>query len=199
MVHPGNYGAIAQVHLLQTDNNVQPVMGRVHMVKPHVGYSDKHFMFDVEGDINEGQKSVVERSKRGPFRDQGGRSTIMDRSAHIVYRKRDGIFEITVRRGVINGELQQMLSKLSMHRMHQGGSRVIIIKGSRRYRLGLLSELDLRHLLDLVAECVSQYGNCGVEIVEERAGSGPLYKANVHRAHFKSRTRKKKKKASGRR
>ena len=186
------YNNIAQVHLLQTDNNVQPVMGAVHLVKPHAGYSDKHFMFDVEGDINEGQKTIVERSKRGPFRDQSGSSTIMDRSAHVVYRKRSGIFEITVRRGVLNGELQQMLSKLSMHRMHQGGSRVTLVKGGRRYRLGLLTDLDLRHLLDLVAECVSQYGNCGVEVVEEKPGSGPLYRGNIHRANFKSNSRKKK-------
>merc|ERR1712091_329657 len=121
---------VSAMHLLQTDHNVQPVMGRVHLVKPDFGYSDNHFMHDVEGDINEGQKAIVERGRRGPFRDQTGASTIMDRSAHIMYRKRDGVFEITVRRGVLETELQQMLSKLSMHRTHQGGSRVTIIKGS---------------------------------------------------------------------
>ena len=187
--HPTMYQNLSQVHLLQTDNNVQPVMGAVHMVKPAANFSDKHFMFDVEGDINEGQKNIGERSRRGPFRDQSGSSTIMDRSAHVVYRKRNGAFEITVRRGVINGELQQMLSKLSKHRMHQGGSRVVIIKGGRRYKLGLLTEIDLRYLLDLVSECVSQYGNCGLEITEERAGSGPLYKGQMHRARFKSASR----------
>ena len=191
-VHPANYNRVAHVHLLQTDNNVQPVMGRVHMVKPDRNFSDKHFMFDVEGDINEGQKSIVERSKRGPFRNQGGRSTIMDRSRHVVYRKRSGVFEITIRRGVLNGELDQMLSKLSMHRTHQHGSRVTIVKGSRRYRLGFLTDLDLRHLLDLVSECVSQYGNCGIEIVETKPGSGPLYNGSMHRAGFKARTRRKK-------
>jgi hypothetical protein len=190
VLHPVNYHTVAAMHLLQTDNNVQPVMGRVHMVKPDAGFSDKHFMFDVDGDINEGQRSVVERSKKGPFRDQDGRSTVMDRSAHIVYRKRDGIFEVTVRRGVLDGELQQMISKLSMHRMHQGGSRVTIIKGGRRYRLGLLTDLDLDHLIDLVAECVTQYGNCGLEIVEQRAGSGPLYHGNLHKAEFKSKSRR---------
>jgi len=190
VVHPTMYQNLSQVHLLQTDNNVQPVMGAVHMVKPAANYSDKHFMFDVEGDINEGQKSIVERSRRGPFRDQGGSSTIMDRSAHIVYRKRNGAFEITVRRGVINGELQQMLSKLSMQRMQVGGSRVVIVKGGRRYKLGLLSEIDLRYLLDLVNECVAQYGNCGLEITEESAGRGPLYKGHMHKARFKSDSRR---------
>ena len=40
-------------HLLQTDNNVAPVMGRVHLVRPEANYSDKHFMVDMHGDINE--------------------------------------------------------------------------------------------------------------------------------------------------
>ena len=190
VLHPTMYNNLAQVHLLQTDNNVQPVMGRVHMVKPEANFSDKHFMLDVDGDINEGEKTMVERSRRGPFREQKGASTIMDRSAHVMYRKRGGAFEITVRRGGINGELQQMLSKLSTHRMQTGGSRVVIIKGGRRYKLGLLTEIDLRYLIDLVSECVAQYGNCGLEITEEVAGRGPLYKKHVHSARFKSDSRR---------
>ncbi|MEO2151510.1 MAG: hypothetical protein ABGW50_02515, partial [Thermococcus sp.] len=95
VVHQNNYEALNGVHLLQTDNDVQPVMGAVHIVQPAEYFSDKHFLFDVEGDINEGQKVLVERSKRGPFRAQIGRSTVMDRSAHVTYRKRAGAFEIT--------------------------------------------------------------------------------------------------------
>ena len=183
---------VSAMHLLQTDHNVAPVMGRVHLVKPDFGYSDKHFMHDIEGDVNEGQKAVLERSKRGPFRDQGGRSTIMDRSRHIMYRKRSGVFEITVRNGVTNSELDEMISKLSKHRTMQGGSRVTIIKGSRRYRMGDLTDLDLEQLKGTVAECVDQYGICGLEIVEQVPGSGPLYKDNMHTPHYKARTRRKK-------
>ena len=191
VARPADRNVVA-MHLLQTDHNVQPVMGRVHLVKPDFGYSDRHFMHDVEGDINEGQKAIVERGRRGPFRDQTGASTIMDRSAHIMYRKRDGVFEITVRRGVLETELQQMLSKLSMHRTHQGGSRVTIIKGSRRYRMGDLAQINLSNLKDMVAECVDQYGVCGLEVVEQVPGSGPLYKDGMHSASFKARTRRKK-------
>jgi len=185
-LHPMSYGNLTQMHLLQTDNNVAPIMGRVHMVRPDREYAEDHFMHDVEGDINEGQKTLVERSKRGPFRNQSGRSTIMDRSRHIVYRKRRGVFEITIRRGVIDSELNQMISKLRMHRTHQHGSRITIVKGSRRYRLGFLTDVDLRHLLDLVAECINQYGNCGIEIVETRPSSGPLYKDSMHMPSFKA-------------
>ena len=186
-----NYELINNVHLLQTDNNVQPVMGAVHMVKPAADFSDKHFMIDMNGDINEGQRTLVERSRRGPFRDQSGRSTVMDSSAHVVYRKRAGAFEITVKRGAISQEFQQLLSKLSLHRMSAFGSLVTIIKGSRRYRLGKLSEINLKYLQELIEECVMQYGTCGIEVTETKAGVGALYGAGAHKARFKSDARRK--------
>ena len=33
MIQQQNYEALNGVHLMQTDNNVQPVMGAVHMVR----------------------------------------------------------------------------------------------------------------------------------------------------------------------
>ena len=69
-----NYVALNQVYLLQTDNDVQPVMGAVHMVSAAPYFHDKHFMFDIEGDINEGQRVMKERARRGPFKSQSGRS-----------------------------------------------------------------------------------------------------------------------------
>jgi hypothetical protein len=179
------------IHLLQTDNNVQPVMGAVHMVKPAADFSDKHFMLDMNGDINEGHRTLVERSKRGPFRAQRGRSTVMDSSAHVVYRKRAGAFEITVKRGAVAQEFQQLLTKLSMHRMSTSDSLVTIIKGSRRYRLGKLSEINLKYLQEMIEECVLQYGTCGLEITEPHAGTGALYGSGVHKARFKSNARRK--------
>ena len=190
VVHRENYEALNGVHLLQTDNNVQPTMGAVHIVHPASYYNDKHFMLDIEGDINEGQKVLVKRSKRGPFKDQSGRSTVMDRSAHVTYRKRAGAFEITIRRGVISSELQQMVSKLNMHRMSIHGSHVVIIKGTKRYRLGPLGDINMKYLLDLVGECVQQYGSCGLEITEAQAGTGALYKGGAYSARFKSNARK---------
>ena len=77
-----------------------------------------------------------------------------------------------------------------MHRMSIHGSRVVLIKGTKRYRLGPLNELDLKHLMQLVDECLQQYGSCGLEITESRAGSGALYKAGVHGARFKSSARR---------
>ena len=186
-----NYEALNAVHLLQTDRGFsQPVMGAVHYVQAARHFSDKHFMHDVEGDINEGQKVLVERARRGPFKDQTGRSTVMDRSAHVTYRKRAGAFEITARRGVTHSEMQQLLSKLSIHRMSIHGSHLVIIKGSKRYRLGPLAEINLKYLTELVRECIDQYGSCGLEITESRAGVGALYKPGAHSARFKSNARK---------
>ena len=66
VVHPTMYQNLSQVHLLQTDNNVQPVMGAVHIVRPPAMPHDKHFMVDMEGDINEGQQVLKAKGRRGP-------------------------------------------------------------------------------------------------------------------------------------
>jgi hypothetical protein len=199
-VRQATYETVNHVHLLQTDNNVQPVMGAVHMVRAGDDASrEKHLMLDVHASMNKGQRELTARARRGPFRDKGGRSTVMDSSAHVVYRKRAGAFEITVRKGVIGSELQQMLSKLSMHRMGMSGSYLVIIKGSKRYRLGRLSEIDLRELLEMVSECVATYGSCGLEVLEAVAEAGPLYKPDVHKVRFKSDARRKRGPAARRR
>ena len=200
VVRAENYHVMPHTHLLQTDNNVQPVMGAVHIV--HAGDDadrERHMMLDVHAKMNKGRREIVARGRRGPFRDKGGRSTVMDSSAHVIYRKRAGAFEITVRRGVIGSEIQQLLSKLSMHRLSMSGSYLVIIKGNKRYRLGRLSEFDLRELRDLIGDCVDSYGSCGLEVVEAAAGAGALYKPGVHNARFKSDARRKKGPAGRRR
>ena len=188
VVRQGGLGVTA-MHLLQTDNDVQPVMGAVHLVQPSADYNDKHFMHDVEGDINEGQKVLVERARRGPFRKHGGLSTVMDRSAHVTYRKRSGAFEITVRRGAVGAEIKLLMSKLSTHRMSVHGSNVVIIKGSKRYRLGALADINMQYLQELITECLQEYGTCGLEITEVRAGRGALYRDAAHSARTKGRAR----------
>ena len=142
-------------------------------------------------DSNEGQRVLKERSRKGPFKDQSGSSTVMDRSAHVLYRKRNGAFEITVRRGVINGELQQLLSKLSAHRGSISSSYVSIIKGKKKYRLGRLDQLDLRKLLQMIEECLASYSSVGLLITEQAAGGGALYKSRIHKARFKNKSRRK--------
>ena len=187
------YGQIANFAVLQSDHNVQPVMGAVHMVRPERHFADNHFMHDIEGDINEGHKVLAERSRKGPFRGSRGRSTIMDSSAHTVYRKRSGAFEITFRRGAGVQEFNNLIAKLDMHRMSVAGSYLVFIKGRRRYRLGKLTDFDLDKLSELIEEALQQYGQCGVEVVDSNSGGrGALNKPGVHSARFKSKTRRNK-------
>ena len=75
--------------------------------------------------------------------------------------------------------------------MSTADSMVTIIKGRKRFRLGKLSEINLQYLRELIEDCVNQYGNCGLEITESKAGSGALYRGAMHRARFKSNARRK--------
>ena len=104
--------------------------------------------------------------------------------------KRAGAFEVTIRRGAIHSELQQLLSKLSLHRASVHGSYVVIIKGRKKYRLGRLDQLDFRKLLSTIQDCPQEYGTCGLEITEQTAGAGALYKSRAHGVHFKNAARR---------
>ena len=187
-IHAGYAAVLNQVHLMQTDNNVQPVMGAVHIVRPPPMPHDKHFMVDMEGDINEGVKVLKQKGRRGPFGTSTGRSTVMDRSAHVTYRNRRGIYEITVRKGFSEQEIQLLLHKLRSHSMSTD-AYIVIIKGKKRYRLGKLRQYDLQRLRLLVEECTQQYGSCGLELTG-RGGVGSLFKPGTHSARFKNRAQR---------
>jgi predicted transcriptional regulator len=117
---------------------------------------------------------------------------VLDSSAHVTYRNRTGIMEITIRRGAVRQEFQQLLNKLQMHRISAWGSYVTLIKGTKRFRLGRLADINLSYLQSLIEECTDQYGNCGIEIAESgsKAGAGALYKGGVHGSRFKSKSRR---------
>jgi len=192
-VYNAESGYVTQRHLLQTDNNVQPIMGAVHLVQMAPNAHEKHFMFDIGGDVNMGQKQLTQNAKSGPFANKGGRSLVLDNSAHIKYRNRHGVFEITVTRGVTQHELDVLLSKLSMHRISTAGTTVRLLKGRKGNRAyyGRLADIDLRALISAVEDCLLGYRTCGLELVEPSAGSGAIYKAPVHGKRFKARVRQK--------
>ena len=167
-------------------------MGKVHMVHFGANPDEKHFLFDVEGDVNEGQKRLIAKGRRGPFAQSSGRSTIMDRSSHVLYRKRQGTLEITVSRGVITSELDLLFSKLAMHRTSVPMSSVIIIKGNKKYRLGSLDDIDFGKLKEMVGNCLEKYSKCGLLIIDAKPGSGAMHKPHVHKARFKNNSRLKK-------
>ena len=166
-------------------------MGKVHMVHFGANPNEKHFLFDVEGDVNEGQKRLVAKSRRGPFANSLGSSTVMDRSSHVLYRKRRGTFEITVSRGVVQSEIDLLMNKLAMHRSTVPMSSIILIKARKRFRLGSLDDLDFERLKELISQCLQKYKSCGLLIIDAKPGSGALHKPHVHKARFKSKSRRK--------
>ena len=184
------YTDLVQAHrqLLQTDNNVEPVMGAVHLVRPASNFHEKHFMVDVEGDINEGRRKLIQKGRRGPFAESSGRSTVMDSSAHVKYRNRRGVMEITVRRGATEYEVQLVISKLRSHNFG-ADAYLTLIKGKKKYRLGRLREFSLDRLRQLVQECLMSYSSCGLEITGV-AGDGALYKPGTHTEVFKNRVKR---------
>merc|ERR1711960_104743 len=65
-VHGG--ALLSERHLVVPgDNGRQAPMGAVHLVQLGANPHDKHFMHDIEGDVNEGQKLLVTKGRRGPF------------------------------------------------------------------------------------------------------------------------------------
>ena len=134
-------------------------------------------MVDVEGDINEGRRKLIQKGRRGPFAESSGRSTVMDSSAHVKYRNRRGVMEITVRRGATEYEVQLVISKLRSNNFG-ADAYITLIKGKKKYRLG-----------QLVQECLMSYSSCGLEITGV-AGDGALYKPGTHTEVFKNRVKR---------
>ena len=118
----------------------------------------------------------------------------MDRSSHVLYRKRQGTLEITVSRGVIASEIDLLFSKLAMHRSSVPMSSIIIIKGTKKFRLGSLDDLDFDKLKDMIGGCLKKYSKCGLLIIDAKPGSGAMHKAYVHKPRFKSNVRRKSRK-----
>ena len=65
-----------------------PVYGHVSFVSMGADADAQHFMHDIEKDMSEGQMRMVEESRKGPFKDQTGRSRILHSTANTVYRRR---------------------------------------------------------------------------------------------------------------
>ena len=62
-------------------------------------------------------------------------------------------------------------------------------KKNKKYRLGLLTQLDLGKLIETIEDCLVKYTSCGIQLTEKTAGSGALYKSRVHGAKFKNATK----------
>ena len=175
-------------HLIEGD--LAPV-GRVHLVHlgPHVGdQRDNHILAEMDADANMGAQKLREQSRRGPFKRLGGRSRVMDKSAHVAYRRRGRALEITISRGITDYEMDTLIGKLGAHRLATHGSFLYIIKGNSRKKIGLLDRVDLNKLRDQIHECLGKYSTAGL-LVQDTAERGALHKAYSHGMEMKENYR----------
>jgi hypothetical protein len=182
---PGYYGIGRQhYHLMHDLTGAQPMMGRAHIVRADVTATSKHWMHDVEGDINGGATALMVKGRRGPFKDQRGRSQVLDRSAHVLYRRRHRTMEVTVKRGVSDSEMDLLMSKILSQQVSAPGTSMVMVKGNKRYPMGPVSGVRVKTLRSLVYECLDKYSTCGLHLVEG-GKVGSMAKKLVNSAAFK--------------
>ena len=177
-------------HNIQGD--LAPGTGRVHLVSrgPHTGdESENHILTQLDADANMGAKRLVERSRRGPFKSSSGPSRLMDRSAHVSYRRRGRTLEITVSRGVTEHEMETLLGKLGAHRIGTNGSLLFVIKGGSRKKFGSLDRVDMSKLRDMLYKCLEKYRVAGLLVVDTKE-RGTLHKGYSHSMGMKEAYRK---------
>ena len=176
-------------HMIEGD--IRPAVGRVHLVRlgDQVGDArDSHLLTEMDADANMGAKKLREQSRRGPFKSSTGRSRVMDRSAHVAYRRRLRALEITISRGVTLHEMDTLIGKLGAHRLATHGSFLFIIKGTSRKKVGALDRIDLRKLRDKIHECLDKHRACGL-LVQDTQERGTMHKAYSHGMEMKENFR----------
>ena len=180
----------AEVHTSYThliEGDLAPV-GRVHLVRlgPDVGDErERHILTQMDADSNMGARHLEQRSRRGPFKRQPyGRSRVMDASAHVKYRRRGRAFEITVKRGITDYELDTLIAKLSAHRLATHGSFLFLIKGGSKKKLGNIDRINMEKLRRKIDDCLSKYKVIGL-LLQDTAEPGVLHRGYSHSATSK--------------
>lgn len=174
-------------HLIQGD--LAPI-GRVHLVTlgPLVGDEEsRHFLAEMDADSNMGARRMVDSGRRGPFKTSSGSSRVMERSAHVLYRRRGHSIEITVLRGVSSYELDTLLGKLGAHRLSTVRTHVFFFNGKKR-KIGLLDNVDLEKLREQIQKALEKRRQIGIEIADEKQ-RGILHKPGGHTRAMKASMR----------
>ena len=183
----GVSGHTSYNHLIQGD--LAPI-GRVHLVTlgPLVGDEEsRHFLSQMDADSNLGAKRMLDAGRRGPFRNSSGASRVMDRSAHISYRRRGHSIEITILRGVTSYELDTLVGKISAHRLSTVQTTLFFVDGKKR-KLGNLDRVDLEKLRDKIRKALEKRRQVGLELSDLR-DRGILHKAAGHKRAMKANMR----------
>lgn len=165
-------------HLIRGD--LAPV-GRVHLVGlgPDVGDAhENHILTQLDADSNMGANRLVSQSRRGPFKHSSGRSRVMDRSAHVTYRRRGRALEITVRRGVTSYEMDTLIGKLNVHRLATQNCILFMIAG-KRSKLGFLDRIDLDKLRNQIHKKLHKKTQIGL-LLQDTKQPGILHRGFAH-------------------
>jgi len=184
---PKDIGHTSYNHLIQGD--LAPI-GRVHLVTlgPLVGDEEsRHFLAEMDADSNMGARRMLDSGRRGPFRASSGSSRIMDRSAHVLYRRRGHSIEITVLRGVTSYELDTLIGKLGAHRLSTTRTHLFFFDGKKQ-KLGLLDQVDLEKLRDQIHKALQKRRQIGIEISDEK-DRGIMHKPGGHKRAMKASMR----------
>ena len=140
-----------------------PPYGRVHLVQMANIAGPAHFMNELVQDANE-TRLRVQRSRSGPFRGTSGHIKTMARSAHVVYRVRGGVLQITVYRGVIKTEMDVLVGKLGAHRISTEKTICTIVVRGKKRKLGDLQTLDLAALRGAILSSLSKAKTVGISL-----------------------------------
>ena len=177
-------------HLIEGD--LAPI-GRVHLVSlgPMVGDEEsRHFLSEMDADSNMGAQALLQSSRRGPFKASSGRSRVLDRSAHVILRKRGPVLEVTILRGVTDYEMDGLMGKLGAHRMSTTDSYVFFLDG-RSKKLGNLDRIDFEKLRRKIEKALVTRRQIGLKVVDAKA-RGLLHRAAGHERGMKAAMRSKK-------
>jgi len=107
-----------------------------------------------------------------------GRSRVLDRSAHVTYRRRGRALEITIRRGIGQYEMSTLIGKLNAHRIGTHGCIVFMIAGKRR-KLGFLDRVDLEKLRNMIHEKLLKKAKIGL-LLQDTKKAGILHRGFAH-------------------
>ena len=154
----------------------------MHLVSmgPNVGDEhERHILTEMDADANMGAKALTRASRRGPFKKSSGRSRVMDRSAHVTYRRRGRTLEITISRGVTMYEMDTLIGKLNVHRLGTHGCLVFLIKGNSKKKLGNIDHLSLEKLRKKMEDMLLKSRVIGL-LLQDSHEHGVLHKAYSH-------------------
>ena len=164
--------------MMSSGDLLAPASGRVHLVgMGRHADPNLHFM-QMDADSNMGAKKAMK--KQGPFKSQSGDSYVMERSAHTSFRRRGNGIEITVRRGVSGNEVEKLIGRLAAHRLSVHTTFVYLVEGSKRRKLGRLSEIDLDKLKAKIYMLLTKRPHLGIHLVDE-ADTGALHAPGIYK------------------